>query len=299
MRLAISSFAALGLLLLSGTAFAQPAGYILPDDAQQLTPHVYIIRGFPNVAIIVGSAGTLVVDTGLGPRNGATVARTAAKLAKAPKLYLTTTHFHPEHAAGEGGFPSGTILIRCKVQQDELIQDRAQMLGRFQQRPAFASLLQNVTFRKPDIMFDRDYLLNLGDVNALLVYRGPAHTRGDEEVFVREDGVLVTGDVVQNKTGPAFTAKGIGPAEWLATVKALEPLHPRIIVPDHSPPGDGPTLISQEENFLQALIARTDELKSKSVPLERAGQMVTQEFKARYPDWNIGDLSDAVARSYR
>jgi len=299
MKLAISSFAALSLLLLSETAFAQPAGYILPDDAQQLTPHVYVIRGFPNVAIIVGSGGTLVVDTGLGPSNGATVARVAVKLAKAPRLYLTTTHFHPEHAAGEGGFPSGTILIRAKAQQDELIQDRAQMLGRFQQRPAFANLLQNATFRNPDITFDSDYSLNLGDTNALLVYRGPAHTRGDEEVFVREDSVLVTGDVVQNKTGPAFTAKGIGPAEWLATVRALEPLHPRIIVPDHSPPGDGPTLISQEEGFLKTLIDRADELKSKGVSVVQAGQMVTQEFKGRYPDWNIGDLSDAVARCYQ
>jgi hypothetical protein len=31
--------------------------------------------GFPDIAIIVGDRATLVVDTGLAPRNGATAAR--------------------------------------------------------------------------------------------------------------------------------------------------------------------------------------------------------------------------------
>ncbi len=78
---------------------------------------VWAIMGFPIIAIIVGDRAMLVVDTGLGPRNGATVARVAARLAKGRMLYLITTHFHPEHAAGEPAFPSGTILIRNTVQQ--------------------------------------------------------------------------------------------------------------------------------------------------------------------------------------
>ena len=111
---------------------ATPAG--LPpspkaDTEQRLSPHVWVMRGFPNVVIVVGDKATLVVDTGLGPAVGQIVARTSAKLAKGPTLYLTTTHFHPEHAAGEGGFPSGTILVRPKVQEDELEADKGRMLG--------------------------------------------------------------------------------------------------------------------------------------------------------------------------
>jgi len=238
------------------------------------------------------------VDTGLGPRNGETVARAAARLAKAPKLYLTTTHFHPEHAAGETGFPSGTVLIRPRAQQEELVADKDAMLTRFRQRPAFAELLRDVVYRKPDIVFDRDYDLSLGDVHVRLLYRGPAHTRGDEEVLVREDGVLVTGDVVQNKTGPAIWGTDTGPADWLATVKALKPLHPRLILPDHSPEGDGAALIAAEEDFLKTLDTRAHALKAQGVPANEAGKTVTQEMKVKYPDWTIDDLSDAVARAY-
>src|SRR5579871_475874 len=93
---------------------------LLPENSvTRVSEHVYAIQGWPNVGIIVGERATLVVDTGMGPRNGATVARAAQKLARGPKLYVTTTHFHPEHASGESAFPAGTILIRPTVQQEE------------------------------------------------------------------------------------------------------------------------------------------------------------------------------------
>src|SRR5690349_24193847 len=98
---------------LAGAALAQFPPPTLTENTTKVSDHVQAIMGFPNIAIVTGDQATLVVDTGLGPTNGATVARVAKKLSKGSKLYLTTTHFHPEHAAGEGGFPAGTILVRA------------------------------------------------------------------------------------------------------------------------------------------------------------------------------------------
>ena len=70
------------------------------------------MEGFPNVAYVIGSRATLVVDTGLGERNGATVMRAEQKLAKGPILYLTTTHYHSEHTTGEQAFPASAIIIQ-------------------------------------------------------------------------------------------------------------------------------------------------------------------------------------------
>ena len=79
---------------------------MLPENSvTRVSEHVYAIVGFPNIGIVVGDRATLVVDTGLGAKNGAIVVKQAEKLAKAPALYLTTTHFHPEHAMGEQAFP--------------------------------------------------------------------------------------------------------------------------------------------------------------------------------------------------
>src|SRR3984893_10810872 len=85
---------------------------MLPENATKVSEHVYPLIGFPNVAIVVGNRATLVVDTGMGPRNGAIVMRQVEKLAQGPNLYLTTTHYHAEHTAGEQAFPDRTVLIR-------------------------------------------------------------------------------------------------------------------------------------------------------------------------------------------
>src|SRR5579872_3899081 len=110
------------LLLVPLRASAQqPSGRLLsPDNVSQVSPHVWMIKGFPNIGIVVGSKATLVVDTGLGTRNGRMVAGVAQRLSpKGRKLYLTTTHYHAEHAAGDAGFPQDTIVIRPRIQQEE------------------------------------------------------------------------------------------------------------------------------------------------------------------------------------
>ena len=128
------------LLLLAALAAAvltaqnQP---VLGEDTVKVSDHVWAIMGWPNIAIVVGNRATLVVDTGLGPRNGATIARVAAKLAPGnQKLFLTTTHFHPEHAGGDAGFPAGTILIRNAVQQREMESHGKEMIDLFAGRSA-------------------------------------------------------------------------------------------------------------------------------------------------------------------
>src|SRR6476660_2210663 len=126
MKLTLLLAAALGGSILS--AENQP---VLGEDTVKVSEHVWAIMGFPNIGIVVGKNATLVVDTGLGPRNGATVARVAKRLAPGNKLYLTTTHFHPEHAGGEPGFPPGTILIRDEVQQQEMEKHGQEMMNMF------------------------------------------------------------------------------------------------------------------------------------------------------------------------
>src|ERR1035438_9804596 len=128
---------------------------VLGEEAVKVSDNVWAIMGFPNIAIVVGNRATLVVDTGLGPANGATIARVVAKLAPGnQKLFLTTTHFHPEHAAWEAGFPRGTILIRDSVQQQEMELHGKEMVDMFTNRSAqWKELLANATLRTPDITF--------------------------------------------------------------------------------------------------------------------------------------------------
>jgi glyoxylase-like metal-dependent hydrolase (beta-lactamase superfamily II) len=279
-------------------AFAQMAQPLLGENATKVSDHVWAIMGFPNVAIVIGSRATLVVDTGLGPRNGATIARVAAKLSGNQKLFLTTTHFHPEHAAGEGGFPPNTILIRDAVQQQEMEQHGMQMVEMFSSRSAQnKELLADVHFRSPDIVFDNDMKIDLGGVTARLLWFGGAHTKGDELTFVEPDGTLVSGDVVQNKVVPNIFGDGGTPSSWIAVLDKVSALQVRYVLPDHSAPGDG-SLVAQERAFIDDLRTRALQLKQQGVSADDAGKQLSAELKAKYSDWPNMNVAGFVRSIY-
>ena len=290
------------VFLLAGMAAAQnaPAAQGVPENAvQRISEHVDAIIGFPNIAIVTGTRGTLVVDTGMGPRNGAVVLREAQKLAEGPALYLTTTHFHPEHAAGEGAFPPSTVLIRPTAQQEELERRGQEYLDLFSSRSAQnKQLLESVKFRQPDIVFDREVTIDLGGVTTRLFWLGAAHTKGDELIFVEPDRVLIPGDIVQNELVPNMPNEDASPKGWLAILDQLAPLQPRLVVPDHGELGDG-SLIAKEREFLSDLRQRALDMKRRGIAVDEAGKALTAEFKMKYPGWpNMGPVANVVRRVY-
>ncbi len=272
---------------------------LLGEDTVPVSEHVWAIMGFPNIGIVVGRSATLVVDTGLGPRNGATVAKIAKKLAPDNKLYLTTTHFHPEHAAGEPGFPAGTLLIRDKVQQDEMDQHGEELIQTFSSRnEQWRGLLANVKLRRPDETFATEKKLDLGGgVVARLLWFGGAHTKGDELIFVDPDKTLISGDVVQNKVVPGIANDGGTPSSWLVVLDRVEALGVRRVLPDHSAIGDG-SLVQSEKSFLQDVQQRALEMKRQGLSAGDAGKMLTAEFQAKYPDWPVNNLANLVRSVY-
>jgi glyoxylase-like metal-dependent hydrolase (beta-lactamase superfamily II) len=291
----------MGAILLPAVATAQLKQPLLSDDnLKRVSDHVYVLEGFPNVAYVVGSRATLVVDTGLGERNGATVMRAEQKLAKGPILYLTTTHYHSEHTTGEQAFPASTIIIRNTVQQEEMIKGVGAHMEAFRKMSTQNfDLLQNVKFRSPDVLFDREAKLDLGGVTARLFYVGPAHTKGDMLIFVEEDSVLIPGDIVQKDIFPIMPNADASIKGWLSNLDNVEALHPKFIVPDHGASIVDASQIATQRAYFLSLQARALELKKQGVSADDAGKTITAELKAKNPDWpNPNNIAGEVTRVY-
>ncbi len=281
--------------VISGVAQTQP---VLEETTTKISDHVSAIMGFPNIAIIVGTRATLIVDTGLGSRNGATIARAAARLSGNQKLFLTTTHFHPEHAAGEGGFPPNTILIRNTVQQQEMELHGKEMIDTFSSRsPQNKELLAGARLRTPDVLFETEAKIDLGGVTARLLWFGGAHTKGDELIFIEPDRTLISGDVVQNKVVPNIYGDGGTPASWLAVLEKTSALNPLHVLPDHSAPGDG-SLVARERAFIADLRTRAIALKARGMSAQAAGTQLSAEFKSKYADWPSMNVAAFVQSIY-
>ena len=273
---------------------------MLNETTTKVSDHVWEITGFPNIAIVVGTRATLVVDTGMGPRNGATIARVVARLApNNTRIFLTTTHYHTEHVTGEPGFPPGTILIRDTVQQQELEKDGQVLTDLFRGMSAQnKELLAGVTLRTPDILFDKEASIDLGGgVTARLLWLGGAHTKGDELTLVEPDHTLVSGDVVQNKTMPNIFGQDGTPTEWLATLDKVAMLNVAHVLPDHSAPGDG-SLILAERELIVAIRTQALAMKRQGVSADVAGREISATLRKQHPDWEETNVSTFVKSVY-
>jgi glyoxylase-like metal-dependent hydrolase (beta-lactamase superfamily II) len=292
------------LLLAAAAAWAQsqPAPpYVQEGKTVKISEHVWAIPDgrvnlVPNIGIIVGSKATLVIDAGMGPRNGEVVLREMQKVSKNADLYLTTTHYHPEHVTGFQAFPANAKLIRPAIQEEEVVSGTQQMITNFSRMsPANAELLKDVKHRAPDIVFDSSMEIDLGGVTARLFTLGPAHTRGDNFIYIKEDGVLFTGDVVTNRFFPIINANG---TNWLSILDKLAALKPRVVVPGHGEIDDAGILV-RESAYFKDMLTRTAELKKQGKSADETAKVVTEELKAKYSNWeNPGFLTAGVKRLY-
>ena len=289
---------------------AAPAPMIKRGATMKISDHAYVILddnvGFvPNVGIVVGERATLIVDTGLGPDNGAIVLEEARKLSDNTEFYLTATHFHPEHDLGATAFPASAKMLRWRGQQAETDEQGAETIARFSGfSPAVATLLSKASYRKPDTVFDDELTLDLGGVHVRLAGVGPAHTRGDTVMYVEEDKVLLTGDVVM-PVFPAASAQSASIEHWLASVAEFQEFAPRVVVPAHGRLIDAKTLARTRE-YLTAVQTQTRAAKRQGQSVEAAQAAIAPALAQQFSDLApqgaapaTGRINAAIQAAYR
>jgi glyoxylase-like metal-dependent hydrolase (beta-lactamase superfamily II) len=304
---AAAVFVAIALAAIPHAAQPQaPAGDLLVKEniTVKLTDHVFVIPSgndplVPNIGIIVGTTGTMVVDSGLGLRNGQTVLREVAKVSKNADLYVTSTSFSPEHALGESAFPPTAKIIRARAQQQDIDEFGAMAIATSSEQSVPArALVQGARFRRGDMFFAREYSVDLGGVRVQISWMGPTSTRGDTTVFVNGDRVLFSGDVAMDRTFLPFSSPYSSPATWLSSFDRMDALGPARVVPGHGAMGD-PRIIGQGRGYLEMLQARVAALKSQGFSSDEAAGTVTDELKVVYPDWAApGRIAQAVSAVY-
>jgi glyoxylase-like metal-dependent hydrolase (beta-lactamase superfamily II) len=290
MNIKIASFTVAVLALGTGALDAQRGGgpppLVRENATEKISEHVYVIPDnsvgmVPNVGIVVGTRGTLVIDTGLGARNGQTIVREMQKVSKTPELYLATTHVHPEHDLGAGGFPAHTRMIRSRAQVQEIADSGLDTATRFSAiSPLNAELLAGAQFRAADVTFDQEHLLDLGGVRVRILAMGYNHTRGDQAFFVEPDAILFSGDVVMTAL-PNVGGSTIG--KWLDSQQRFERLQPKRIVPSHGPMGDL-SLVASYRTLLTTVQRRAAELKKQGRTIDETIATLTEELRDRYPN---------------
>ena len=256
--------------------------WVIPDRRVPLVP---------NIGIVVGEDAALVVDTAMGPRNGARVLAAAREKAAGRQLLLTITHFHPEHGFGAQVFRGEATIAYNRGQLDEFHEKGAGYVEMFRTfGPGVAAALEGVELVEPHVVYEGDAEIDLGGRTVLLRSYGLGHTRGDQVVFCPDERVLFTGDLVEERVFPIYPFfppedADVDGSRWIEVLRRLEELEPAVVVPGHGDVG-GADVIVTARAFHERLRTEAFRLADAGASADEAVAALEQPLRDEHPDWD-------------
>jgi cyclase len=198
---------------------------------EKISKYVYTevgVRGC-NHSFVVTGEGVVMIDTPQFPADAVKWHQEIAKFG--PVLYIINTEPHGDHFSGNHFF-EGTVVAHEGTREAIIaspVQQYKDMIA--QMDPQNLSLVENFSFRPPTITLTDKLNLHVGNHTFQLINL-PGHTPFQVPVYVPEEKVLFTSDNVVYKTMPYITSQSL-PFEWIESLKKMQELDTRILVPGH------------------------------------------------------------------
>src|SRR6185437_15719611 len=98
--------------------------------------------------------------------------------------------------------------------------------------PEARKALEGTEIVMPDEMYAGERAIDLGGKQVILRELA-GHTRGDQIVFLPQEQVLFTGDLVENRLFPILFDQDASAGRWISTLARLIGLSPATVVPGH------------------------------------------------------------------
>lgn len=130
---------------------------------------------------------------------------------------------------------------------------------------AYRDDLDGLPLILPDVEVEDSLTLDLGGREVRVLALGPAHTRTDVAVWLPEEGIVASGDLVEE----GFPWFGDAhPRGWVRALGVLAALEPRILLPAHGRVQRDDELLETERRFLEALVREVEEEAGRGLGLE-------------------------------
>lgn len=216
---------------------------------QRVNKHVYAIVGpfgnrtpqnFGNNAtfgFVITKAGVVLIDSGGSYRGAAAINRVIQQVTDKPVSIVINSGGQDHRWFGNGYFKSrGAHIIASAAavaDQRARVQDEMYMMGNLIGDKA----LKGTNSVYADETFARKKTFNLGGIRFELLQVGPAHTPGDSIVYLPQEKIVFSGDVV-------FVGRMLGvlphsnSRHWIKAFETMAALRPKIVVPGHGPATD-------------------------------------------------------------
>jgi cyclase len=284
------------------------------------------VHTMSNAMVLVGEFDTLVVDSHVTPAAARALIESMSVITDKPIRYLINSHFHFDHAHGNQAFPAGIEIIGHEFTRKKLNGELGDALEEFTFRnfsdkvsATVASLQQQAAAetdpaKKAQLVeshrVQHDYMNAIGEVRPTppnitletkmtlfqvvadgsreiqLHHFGRAHTGGDVLIYLPQDKIVFTGDMML----PGLAYMGNAHVdEWPAALDGLLTLDFDTWLPGHGPVMRSKEPIGHFQSYLRDLWTKTSQMHSRGVSVDQAAQQIDMRNHSQ----NFAQISEA------
>jgi cyclase len=268
-----------------------------------------------NTTVIIGERSVLVVDSCLLPSSAREDVEQIRKWTNKPVTFLVNTHWHFDHTLGNGtyaaAFPSIQIIaqkatwktiadfnqgavVRYPTRADrfkKILETGKNADGqplsdgeRKDYEHALSGLapvveeFDGVKQVNPNLVFDRELDIDLGNRPVQIRFLGRGNTAGDTIVYLPNEKILATGDLLDHPVPYMF---GGFPVDFSSTLHNLAQVDAQTIVPGHGDVLHDKTYIQQVIDLLDAVNHEVEKEINDGLSLEEVQQTLPKSFDVK------------------
>lgn len=286
-------------------AFASTADH-KPQDLHfdEVAPNVYaaVAEGDPNVLVVVGDDGILVVDTTATPVMAQRVIERIRTVSQAPFRFVVLSHYHAVRVLGASAYGQATVVASQRTY--DLIAERGEAdykseYGRFPRLFEGVDSIPGLTW--PHVVFKDELTLHVGETEVRVLAPGRGHTSGDTVVWLPEHKVMFGGDSIDHRSTPYCGDAYL--KEWRETLRRIRALGPEVLVPGRGPAVRGQAACDVAFDEMDAYLRDVwdiTEVGAREGSLKAAFAYAYPRLKERYGHWFIFEhcMPFSISRAY-
>jgi cyclase len=289
------------------TAFPEKRGFQKSDFPRvvKIAENVYGYEDFHNAGMmtvsmfVVGRDGVMLVDGQGSPAATERLLEAIDKTAGKPLRWYVVGSDHGDHTAGNVVLPSGIAYFVHPTSRAQLERDAANATAANEKAAVEAAAKgaaaprPRVVVIPPTAMTGDKQVVDVGGIEAHVLFLGRAHTGGDLMVYLPAQKILFMSEAYLNRVFPAM--RSAYPSDWVKTLDRALAMDVTIYVPGHG-------FVEEARASREELIEYQKALKYVIGEVQRLHKLGLSPEDARkqanwgpYKEWMLADQQDLTA----
>lgn len=226
-----------------------------------------------NAGFVVTDEGVVVYDALGTPALGYDLLQEIRAVTDEPVRYVVTGHYHADHIYGLQAFDehTGAHVIAQADYADYFRGPGAERRLQQRREVLYPWVDEDTRVIRPDLIFNEELTLSLGEHTIQLMHAGPAHAPDDVIMVVENSGVIYSGDLIFDERIPFAGDEHVDSGNWIARLEELQGMDPTFVVPGHGPAApDAGDAIEFTRDYLQYVRENMGSAAEELIPFAEA-----------------------------